>query len=252
MKQRQITATDGVSLSYRVIGAGPAVMLLHGFAQHGQLWIKNGVAQRLSADFTLILPDRRGHGASGKPHQVQDYGLHMVQDIFDILDAEGQGAAHLVGYSQGAELAWRAALMQPQRLRSVYLMASGWPGPDLELALEHYGANTDWVLQVDAQIRQWLTPEPDLDALAAVGASMGQIIDVPAADMAQLAVPAFGLAGADDPERGTIERIADLVPGFGYEILPDTDHLGTCTHGDLPGKIAGFLSQFIAAGSGPE
>ncbi|WP_367383444.1 alpha/beta fold hydrolase [Roseobacter sp. HKCCD8198] len=60
-----------------------------------------------------MLPDRRGHGDSGRPKRPEGFGMRMIEDVFCILDVEGYHTAHLVGFSQGSEVAWRAALEFP-------------------------------------------------------------------------------------------------------------------------------------------
>lgn len=218
-------------------------MLLHGFAQWSQMWIDNGVAERLSGQFAVLLPDRRGHGQSGRPTRPLAYGLWMVEDVFDLLDAEGFDAAHLVGYSHGSEIAWRAALERPERVSSVFLMASGWPGPDLDVALDGYREILEWLPQASPADRQWLTPDMDLAALCAIVSSMREVLDVPAEEMVRLRVPAFGLAGEDDPERQTLERLSDMLPDYTFEVLPGTDHLGTWRHPQMPELVERFLTR---------
>ncbi len=246
VQQRQVRASDDLSLSYRTLGHGPAVMLLHGFCQWSQMWITNGVAQCLSEHFTVILPDRRGHGYSGRPKKPEDFGMRMVDDVFRILDAEGQDMAHLAGFSQGSEVAWRAALVCPDRIRSLFLISSGWPGPELDKALEGYADMLDWLPQAISDKEDWLTPNPDLRTFQAIVASMPKVIDIPEVAMAHLSVPAFGLVGSEDPERGTIEQLTGLLPNFSLEILPETDHAESSEHPNLPRMIDDFLSSIEA------
>ena len=82
IQQKHVQASDDVRLYYRTMGHGPAAMLLHGFSQWSEMWMTNGVAKCLSERFTVILPDRRGHGNSGRPKRPEDFGMRMVEDIF--------------------------------------------------------------------------------------------------------------------------------------------------------------------------
>lgn len=241
IQQKHILAPDGVRLSYRVLGRGPAVMLLHGFCQWSEMWMTNGVADRLGTRFTLILQDRRGHGDSDRPSRPESFGMHMVGDVFRILDAEGHDRANLVGFSQGSEIAWRAAIDHPDCVRSLFLISSGWPGPDLDLALQGYEDILGWLPQAIAERQAWLTPDPDIDALQAIVASMREVIDVPPDALTRLSLPVFGLVGAEDPERPTLERLSGLVPNYTFKVLPDTDHPGSSEHPCLPALIDRFL-----------
>ena len=243
VQQKRATASDDVHLCYRTMGRGPAAMLLHGFSQWSEMWMTNGVANCLCERFTVILPDRRGHGLSGRPKSPDDFGMRMVEDVFCILDAEGHDTAHLIGFSQGSEVAWRAALEKPKRIRSLFLISSGWPGPELDVALDGYSEILGWLPQAIADGESWLTPNPDFETFQAIVASMPEVIDVPETALAQLTIPVFGLVGSEDPERSTIERLESLLPDFSMEVLPQTDHPGSSEHPDLPQLIVDFLGR---------
>ena len=67
------TATvDGVSLQYLTAGTGPAIVLLHGYAETSRMW--RPLIPRLAATFTVIAPDLPGIGGSAIP----DDGLDMT------------------------------------------------------------------------------------------------------------------------------------------------------------------------------
>src|SRR4030095_11379123 len=57
--------TNGTTLSVRVGGRGPAVVLLHGYAETGDMWAP--LAAELARDHTVVVPDLRGMGLSPKP-----------------------------------------------------------------------------------------------------------------------------------------------------------------------------------------
>jgi pimeloyl-ACP methyl ester carboxylesterase len=58
-------ATNGTTLSVRVGGQGPAVVLLHGYGETGNMWAP--LATELARDHTVVAPDLRGMGLSGRP-----------------------------------------------------------------------------------------------------------------------------------------------------------------------------------------
>ena len=72
---------------------------------------------------------------------------------------------------------------------------------------------------------------------------MHEILEVSSEEMTRLRLRAVGLAGEDDPERPTLERLSALLPDYTFEILPGTDHLATWQHPDLPGLVERFLTQ---------
>ena len=58
----------GIRLHYQVEGAGPPLVLQHGFSDSLESWYEMGYVTPLKQDYRLILIDARGHGASDKPH----------------------------------------------------------------------------------------------------------------------------------------------------------------------------------------
>ena len=58
-------ATNGTTLHVRIGGQGPAVVMLHGFGDTGDMWAP--VAAALMKDHTIIVPDLRGMGLSAHP-----------------------------------------------------------------------------------------------------------------------------------------------------------------------------------------
>ena len=83
---------------YWVLGDGPAVVLLHPFPVHHEFWLP--VAEQLSARYRLVMPDLRGHGASGVGEGPATMDKHAA-DIAAVMDDARVGRAPLVGVSIG-------------------------------------------------------------------------------------------------------------------------------------------------------
>ena len=60
-RTQEITTDDGATIHLRVGGQGPAVVLLHGFGDTGDMWAP--LATELVRDYTVVVPDLRGMGA---------------------------------------------------------------------------------------------------------------------------------------------------------------------------------------------
>jgi pimeloyl-ACP methyl ester carboxylesterase len=103
-----VTSKDGTLVSYRRMGNGPGVVLLHGAMMSSQLFMKLGTA--LSDSFTVYIPNRRGRGSSGP--FGDEYGIKKeIEDLEAILE---QTHAHNVfGLSAGALITLEAALRLP-------------------------------------------------------------------------------------------------------------------------------------------
>jgi pimeloyl-ACP methyl ester carboxylesterase len=114
---RSIGVADGVELHAEVGGAGPAIVLLHGFPETHLMW--RHVAPILAERHTVVCPDLRGYGASGKPQAVaaDTYSKRtMATDITGLADALGFDRFALVGHDRGAHVAFRAGLDHPDRI----------------------------------------------------------------------------------------------------------------------------------------
>src|SRR6201985_3373278 len=63
--KNQDIAVNGTTLHVRTGGSGPAVLLLHGFGDTGDMWAP--LARSLMASHTVVVPDLRGMGLSSHP-----------------------------------------------------------------------------------------------------------------------------------------------------------------------------------------
>lgn len=120
------TSQDGLRVAFEVAGAGEPTVLLHGLTDTRCSWRDAGyVEPLLRAGRQVILVDCRGHGDSGKPHQVGDYsGSNRVNDVMAVLDEVGVSSAHLMGFSMGGMIAMAVSIRQPGRVRSLTAIAA--------------------------------------------------------------------------------------------------------------------------------
>ena len=114
-----------VRLHYRIGGAGFPVVLLHGFAETGEMW--DPVLPSLAASHTVIVPDLRGAGASSKPDGGYDKTT-MAQDIRALLDSLSVDKATIVGHDIGLMVAYAYAAQYPGQTESLVLMDAFLPG----------------------------------------------------------------------------------------------------------------------------
>ena len=118
MKHREIEA-NGISLHVAEEGEGPAVIFCHGFPAIWLSW-KTQIQSVAGAGFRAIAPDMRGYGGSSAPLEAEAYTPHQtVGDLVAILDALGVENATVVGHDFGANIAWNAAMMRPDRFSAV-------------------------------------------------------------------------------------------------------------------------------------
>jgi pimeloyl-ACP methyl ester carboxylesterase len=106
-----------VELNCVRIGAGDALVLIHGLATNLSFWFF-GPAPRLAAHHQVIMYDLRGHGRSAMPHA--GYGLDaMAADLRALLDRVGIAKADLVGHSFGGRVALTFAAQYPERVENL-------------------------------------------------------------------------------------------------------------------------------------
>ena len=118
MKHHQIEA-NGVSLHYVEEGEGPAVLFCHGFPAIWSSW-KSQMEAVAGAGYRAIALDMRGYGESSAPEDAEAYTPYeTVGDLVATLDAAGVAAATVVGHDFGANVAWNAAMMRPDRFTAV-------------------------------------------------------------------------------------------------------------------------------------
>ncbi len=108
-----------LKMHYVEQGAGPLVVLCHGFPESWYSW-RHQIPAVAKAGFRVVAPDLRGYGRTGGPQEVEAYTIkELVADITGLLDALGEKQCVLVGHDFGAVLAWNAALLAPDRVRAI-------------------------------------------------------------------------------------------------------------------------------------
>ncbi|MEM8774859.1 MAG: alpha/beta hydrolase [Pseudomonadota bacterium] len=112
---------NDVEIAWSAEGSGPPLLLLHGFPQTHALWAK--VAPELSSSYTVICPDLRGYGASGKPKDVSAYSFReMARDQIALMDHLGFEQFAVAGHDRGGRVAHRLCLDMPERLNRACVM----------------------------------------------------------------------------------------------------------------------------------
>lgn len=116
---------DGSTVSMSVGGRGPAVLLIHGYAEDSRMW--KPLAGPLSKRFTVIAPDLPGFGNSSIPSS----GLDMTtaaKRIHDAVHSLGYSKVRVVGHDIGLMVAYAYAAMYPKETERLALMDAFLPG----------------------------------------------------------------------------------------------------------------------------
>jgi pimeloyl-ACP methyl ester carboxylesterase len=123
-RQQQIQ-TDGATLQVRVGGSGPAVVLLHGFGDTGDMWAP--LAAALAKDYTVVVPDLRGMGLSSHPDGGYDKRTQAA-DIRSVLTKLNIDRSDVVGHDIGTMVAYAYAARYPDKTDRLVVMDAPVPG----------------------------------------------------------------------------------------------------------------------------
>ena len=121
----QDIATNGTSIHVRSGGSGPAVVLLHGYGETGDMWVS--MAADLARDRTVVVPDLRGLGLSSKPAGGFDKKTQAA-DVAGVLDALKIERADLATHDIGNMVGYAFAAQYPSRVRRFALIDAPVPG----------------------------------------------------------------------------------------------------------------------------
>ena len=121
---RRRMATAGCEINLVIGGNGPPLLLLHGFPQSHVCWHR--VAPLLAPHFTIVAPDLRGYGDSGRPESDRAHFAYskraMAQDQVEVMAALGFERFGVAGHDRGGRVAHRMALDHPDRVSKLAVL----------------------------------------------------------------------------------------------------------------------------------
>jgi 3-oxoadipate enol-lactonase len=272
----RITTSDGVGLAVDVAGAGPGLVLVHGFGGAKEDFADHVPA--LARDHTVVIFDHRGHGASDKPADRDAYSLdRLATDILEVADGCGLDRFRLLGHSMGGMLARQIPLREPQRIEALIMMdTAAGPIPGFDPTLMDAAAEVAFTRGKDAlkelldlaqvletpayqrtlldrpgyqqfQDRKWADVSEIMWGAMAV--AMAYQPDDLAALAAAVSVPMLLIVGAQDaPFLAASRAMADAIPGAQLMIIPDAGH---SPQFENPDAWIDALTRFLAAVPSP-
>ena len=222
-------------LRWRIDGAGPALVLLHGWALDLDYW--HPAVPLLAPHFTLLRFDRRGFGLSGG---IPDPTLDIA-DLIAVMQTAGVQRATLVGMSQGARLALRFACALPAQVRALVLDGAPALEAEPELPLEELrrllqsAGRTALQAAIRAHPLMQLARDDQanrrlLDAILARYQGLDLLHSsgaVPQADVTAIVTPTLLLHGSDDTagRRQAAAALQSAMPQARRVELPGAGHL---------------------------
>jgi len=248
--QTQRLAHRGIETAYIDEGAGPLLLLLHGFTG-SKLDFADEVL-RLAQTHRVIAIDNRGHGESSNTGDPDTYRIStLVEDLASFVGALGLSRIHLLGHSLGGMVAMRYALVAPAQLASLVLMDTSSAPMAMGASAREAFANSLTSLGVDgmvAMMRRRTAPRQIQNGINQIGeAEHWRRIETKLTQMDPVAFHALGmelsgvaavtdqLSGmklpttiivgeADDPFVAPSRLMAETINGAVLEQIEDAAH----------------------------
>jgi haloacetate dehalogenase len=166
--------TDETSTFIRMGGAGPAVLLLHGFPETHLMW--RDIAPVLARAYTVVCADLRGYGRSGCPASASDHAPYskrtMARDMVAVMMQLGFDTFSVVGHDRGGRVAYRLALDHPARVERLAVLdivptEAAWARANAEFAVGYW----PWVMfaQDEPLPERFIMAAPDAIVDSALG-----------------------------------------------------------------------------------
>jgi len=241
------TAPDGTELAWHELGAGRAVVLLHGlFSDAETNWIKFGHAAEIaSRGFRAVMPDLRAHGHSAKPHDAAAYPPDVLaHDGLALIEHLGLTDYDLGGYSLGGRTAVRMVMMGAKPRRLIVsgmglkgLLSTGGRSAHFKKILTGLGTfergSPEWLAEAFLK-----TTGGDPLALLPL---LDSFVDSTEEELKRIATPALVLSGAEDQDNGPAEDLARFLPDARFVETPG-NHMSAVIKPELGRAIADFLA----------
>jgi pimeloyl-ACP methyl ester carboxylesterase len=250
LRVRRFRGPHGAELAWREIGDGTPLVLLHGLMGSGALMANDGPARTIAErGYLVILPDLRGHGESGRPHDPACYPPDVLADDgLALISHLGLGTYHLGGYSLGGKVVLRLLARGARPARAIV----GGQGLD---ALDAESNRTDGYRRMLAAVADGSAAEADSpdEALALAGwlaqtgadaRAIGYLLDssvaTPQDALAQVPTPTLVVVGEGDSRGASAGDLAALLPNGQLVVVPG-DHVTAQSTPEFTDAVANFL-----------
>ena len=229
-------------------GSGRPVVLLHGLFSDAQTnWLRYGHAAEIAArGLRLIMPDLRGHGASGKPHDPAAYPPDILaEDMLALIRHLGLEDYDLGGYSLGARTSVRMVVKGARPGRLIVsgmglsgLLDTGGRAEHFKHILKglgtHERGSPEWFAEAFLK-----TTGGDPKTLLPL---LDSFVDTTEDELRAIPMSTLVLQGADDHDNGEAEEVAAIIPKASFVEVPG-NHMSAVTKPELGRAIADFLDR---------
>jgi pimeloyl-ACP methyl ester carboxylesterase len=255
--------SNGVKIHYIEQGQGEPVLLIHGFSASAMAnWVLPGVFGNLAKHYHVIALDNRGHGGSGKPHEIEKYGPEMVEDAIRLLDHLKIEKAHIVGYSMGGFITEKLVVTHPERVICAVVGGAGWSRAEddhsvIEAVAKSLEAGNGIAplmkaltppgrpVPTDEQVKlrnQMIMANNDPKALAACMRGMLNL-ETTKQQLENNKVPVLAIIGEKDPLKVGVDNMTGVLANLKVVVVPNGDHMSTFQSPKFIQVINEFLNE---------
>jgi pimeloyl-ACP methyl ester carboxylesterase len=223
----------GVEIAYLDEGEGDPIVLVHGFASTKDVnWVyPTWVSHLRKAGRRVIALDHRGHGASTKLYDSEDYHIGiMATDVLALMDHLSIARSDVMGYSLGGRITALLAQRHADRLSrailggiGIGLIDGGGPGENVARALE--AESIDSVTDRMGRMFRAFADQTRSDRRALAACLRGSRRLMTREEAAAIAVPVLIAVGTKDDIAGSAHALAAIIPGSDVLDIPDRDHM---------------------------
>lgn len=234
---------DGTKIYFEVHGAGKPVLLVHGFIVDGSSWKRTALYNDLLNDgYKVIIPDMRGNGKSGKPHDSTAYDNDAeAKDIIGLMNLLKINEYSVVGYSRGSIITARLLVLD-KRINDAVLGGIGadftnpaWP----RRIMFYHALMGDSIPELKGMVEYVQQQRLDQLALAYLQRSQPSTSKE---ELNKVTQPVLVISGDKDADNGSAAELAKLLPNSTVATVPG-DHNHASATKEFSTTVINFLQK---------
>lgn len=242
---------NGVNIYYEMHGAGPTLLLTHGYSATSKMWA--GQIGPLSKKYRVVVWDMRGHGQTDYPEDEALYSeAETLADMAMLLDVAGPREAIIAGLSLGGYMSLAFQLAHPERTRALMLFDTG-PGYRNDEAREGWNKTANSRAEkFEKEGLSFMRPRGEVDpaqhrdGTGLAKAARGMLAQKDARiinSLPNIKAPTLIIVGArDEPYLGATDYMASKIPGARKIVIPDAGHSANI---DQPAAFNAAVETFL-------
>ncbi len=215
---------NGIELSYRMLGTGLPLLLLHGGLGNADYW--DNQLPVFAENYKVIAIDSRGHGRSTFTEEPISYAL-MAADVIALLDALGIERADVVGWSDGGIIGLDVAIHHPERLRKLIAYGANYNSSGLRADVSENAKFNNYLTKTAADYQQVAADPLRWDAfLENIGKMWATEPNYTPAQLATITTPTLILDGEEEEliELNHVKALAGFIPTAKLSLMAGVGH----------------------------